>query len=181
MFLSELEGGSSIFVDANIFIYHFSKQSRFNPEITKFLQRVEEKKVKGITSTYLIQEAMHRMMIIEAASILKDIKTRDLVSYLKDPPKVVKKLVINRSIPEKIASFGLEIISPDINTVVKSQQMKSEYGFLSNDALSLQIMEDLKINNLASNDSDFESVDFITLYRPSLISDSYGGERDVIE
>ena len=46
--------------------------------------------------------------------------------------------------------------------------MKRRYGLLSNDALSIQIIEDLKINNLASNDSDFERVDFLKLYKPSV-------------
>ncbi len=32
MFLSDLEDGFSIFVDANIFIYHFCKKSKLNPE-----------------------------------------------------------------------------------------------------------------------------------------------------
>jgi hypothetical protein len=30
-------------------------------------------------------------------------------------------------------------------------------------------MEDMKINNLASNDSDFDRINFITLYKPSFI------------
>jgi predicted nucleic acid-binding protein len=47
-------------------------------------------------------------------------------------------------------------LSPNLETLERSQQMKRRYGFLSNDGLTLQIMEDLKINNLASNDSDFE-------------------------
>jgi len=38
--------------------------------------------------------------------------------------------------------------------------------------LSLQIVEHLKINNLASNDSDFERVDFIALYKPSVSTKS---------
>jgi predicted nucleic acid-binding protein len=46
--------------------------------------------------------------------------------------------------------------------------MKRRYGFLSNDALTLQIMEDMKIKNLASNDADFKRVEIITLYRPSV-------------
>ena len=61
----------------------------------------------------------------------------------------------------------MKIISFDIETIEKSQVMKRRYGFLSNDALTLQIMEDLNIKNLASNDIDFERVDFIKLYRPS--------------
>jgi predicted nucleic acid-binding protein len=57
-----------------------------------------------------------------------------------------------------------------METLERSQQMKKRYGFLSNDALSLQIIEDLKISNLASNDSDFERVNFITLFKPSVLN-----------
>ena len=172
MLLSDLEDGSSIFVDANIFVYHFSEKSKFNPASTNFLERIEKRDIIGVTSTSVVQEATHRMMIMEAATILVDIKAKDYVKYLKAHTDIVKKLVKHQIIPEKIASFNLEIISPDINTIARSQQMKKRYGFLSNDALSLQIMEDLKINNLASNDSDFERVDFIKLYKPSASTES---------
>ncbi len=91
-----------------------------------------------------------------------------MVKYLKAHPDIIKKLVTHQIIPGKIASFNLEIISLEIDTIERSQQMKMRYGFLSNDALTLQIMEDRKINNLASNDSDFERVPFITLYKPSV-------------
>jgi len=172
MFLSDLEDGTSIFVDANIFIYHFCKKSKFNPASSIFLEQVERGKIRGVTSTLVVQEVTHRMMIVEAATILTDIKPKNLVMYLKVHPDIVKKLVGHQSIAQKIASFKLEIISPDINTIERSQQMKRRYGFLSNDALSLQIMEDLKISNLASNDSDFERVNFVTLYRPSVSTES---------
>jgi predicted nucleic acid-binding protein len=115
----------------------------------------------------VVQEATHRMMIIEAAGVLRDKNLKDLVKHLKTHPDIVRQLASHRSIPEKILSFNLDILSPDIRAIEQSQQMKSRYGFLSNDALSLQIMQDLKINNLASNDSDFERVDFIRLYKPS--------------
>ncbi|HHT9125795.1 MAG TPA: type II toxin-antitoxin system VapC family toxin [Candidatus Brocadiia bacterium] len=166
MVLSDLVDGASIFIDANIFVYHFSKKSRLNPASSNFLERAERREITGITSTLVVQEVTHRMMIVEAATILPDIKIKELVKYLKAHPNIVKKLVSHQCIPEKVASFDLEIISPDIHTIERSQQMKRQFGFLSNDALILQIMKDLKINNLASNDSDFEMVDFVTLYKP---------------
>jgi len=168
MFLSELEDSSSIFIDANIFIYHFSKESKFNPGSTSFLERIEKRKIIGVTSISVVQEATHRMMIIEASNILKEIKSKDIVKYLKAHPDIVKKLAEHHSIPENIVLFNLEIISPEIATIKRSQNMKRRYGLLSNDVLSLQIREDLKINNLASNDSDFERVNFIRLYKPSV-------------
>ncbi|MEW6003581.1 MAG: PIN domain-containing protein [Nitrospirota bacterium] len=167
MFLSDLEKGTSIFIDANIFIYHFSKESRFNQASSSFLENIEAGFMSGFTSISIVQEVTHRMMIIEAVGLLPRIKPKDIVKYLKRNSDTVKKLVIHQGVPSKIASFNLEIISPGIEAIVRSQQMKKRYGFLSNDALSLQIMEDLNIKNLASNDTDFERVDFITLYRPS--------------
>lgn len=172
MFLPDLEDGSSIFIDANIFVYHFFKKSKFNPTSSNFSERAEKGEIKGVTSTSVVQEATHRMMIMEAATILPDLKTKNIVGYLKAHSDIVKKLITHQVIPEKIASFNLEIISPEINTIQRSQQMKRRYGLLSNDALSLQIMEDLKINNLASNDSDFERVAFIALYKPSISAET---------
>jgi hypothetical protein len=45
MLLSDLGDGSSVFIDANIFIYHFSKGSKLNPASSKFLERIEEGKI----------------------------------------------------------------------------------------------------------------------------------------
>jgi len=167
MFLSDLEKGNSIFIDSNVFIYHFSKESRFNQACSNFLEYIEAGSMSGFTSISIVQEVTHRMMIIEAVGLLPGIKPKDMVKSLKRDSGTVKKLVNHQGIPSKIASFNLEIISPGIEAIVRSQQMKKRYGFLSNDALTLQIMEDLNIKSLASNDTDFERVDFITLYRPS--------------
>jgi len=51
MFLSDLKKGTSIFIDANIFIYHFSKESRFNQACLNFLQYIEAGSISGFTST----------------------------------------------------------------------------------------------------------------------------------
>jgi len=105
-------------------------------------------------------------MIEEAALLLHDVKAKGLVKYLKTHYEVVKNLAINREVPSKIVRLNVEIVPADIKIIEKSQLMKIQYGFLSNDALVLQVMKDFNIAHLASNDSDFERVDFITLYKP---------------
>ena len=80
MFLSDLEDGSSIFVDANIFVYHFCKKSKLNPASSNFLERAETSKISGVTSTLVVQEVIHRMMIVEAATILTDTLYKPSVS-----------------------------------------------------------------------------------------------------
>jgi len=167
MFLSDIEVGTSIFIDANIFIYHFSKESRFNHACSNFLEYIETESINGVTSLPVIQEVTHRMMIIEAAARHPEVKPKDMMKYLKANPEKVKKLTRHQEIPSRIDSLNVKTISLDLEMIKTSQLMKRRYGFLSNDSLTLQIMEDLKIKNLASNDTDFERVDFIKLFRPS--------------
>jgi predicted nucleic acid-binding protein len=57
MFLSGVEDGSSVFIDANVFVYHFSMQSVYNSSCSTFLERIERGAIKGITSTFVVQEA----------------------------------------------------------------------------------------------------------------------------
>ncbi len=64
MYLHEIEIGSKVFIDANIFVYHFSKGSRFNKSFTEFLFRVETSEIHGTTSVAVIQEAVHRLMMV---------------------------------------------------------------------------------------------------------------------
>lgn len=166
MFLSDIADGTSVFIDANIFVYHFTANSRFNQSCTDFLERAEAGGVHGVTSASVALEATHRLMIEEAKLHLPDIKPKDIVSYLKAHPEIIKKLTIHQTIPSKITMLNIKIIPLDIRTIERSQKIKTEYGLLSNDAVISQIMKDLDVLCLASNDADFEDMDFITLYRP---------------
>ena len=50
MFIHEIEIGQRVFIDANIFVYHFSKDSRFNKSCRDFLLRIENSEVHGVSS-----------------------------------------------------------------------------------------------------------------------------------
>lgn len=108
-------------------------------------------------------------MIEEAAVLLPGIKTKDLVKHLKGHPDVVKKLEINRTIPARINLLNVETFSLDQGMIERSQQFKLQHGLLSNDALILQVMKDHNIIHLATNDGDFERIDFITVYKPEIL------------
>ena len=91
MFLHEIEPGQKVFIDANIFVYHFSQGSRFNKSCTDFLYRVEASEVHGITSTAVVQETTHRLMMVEA-SAKAEVDVKNLPKYLKQHPDIVKQL-----------------------------------------------------------------------------------------
>ncbi|MFI5305390.1 MAG: type II toxin-antitoxin system VapC family toxin [Nitrospiria bacterium] len=166
MFISKIPEKTSVFIDAIIFVYHFTANSRFNQACTNFLERVEKKELQGQTSVSIIQEVTHRIMIEEAAVLLPDIKTKDLVKHLKSHPDIVRKLEINNTIPVRINLLNVEIFPLDQGIIERSQQFKLKFGLLSNDALILQTMKDHNIVHLVSNDNDFKRIDFITVYEP---------------
>ena len=60
-------------------MYHFSE----NPDIilpvqTFWNRQKEERKICGVTSMLVVQEITHRMRIEEVATVLPDIKTKEL-------------------------------------------------------------------------------------------------------
>lgn len=91
---------SEVFVDANIIVYHFSGPTEYTDSYARLLQRIEEGKLTGITSTLIIAETRHRLMIIEAASKLQ-IEPKGVVHYLKHHPLDVKKLTSTQKCQKK--------------------------------------------------------------------------------
>lgn len=170
MYLHEIEEGERVFIDANIFVYHFSQGARFNKSCTDFLRRVEKAEIHGITSTAIILEATHRLMMGEASSV-SDIEVKNLPKHLKQHPELVKQLTKHLAIPGKISKLNVEIIPVTAKLIEESQGFKPEYGFLTNDTLTLKIMDEYKITSLASNDLDFKRIDWIKLYLPSCADD----------
>jgi len=54
LILSEIVDNAEIFIDSNIFIYHFSSLEKFADACFHFFKRIEEGKVIGCTSTLVI-------------------------------------------------------------------------------------------------------------------------------
>lgn len=88
MRFDELPDDRTIFLDANIFIYHFTGAS---PECSGLLKRCEDGTVHGVTLITTVLEVLHRLMAVEAVS--KGLITPGQVAKkLKEHPAVVKQL-----------------------------------------------------------------------------------------
>lgn len=164
--LAEIPDGAAVFIDANVFIYHFSGPSPLSPACSAFLQRVEDGVLRGVTSTVVLIEVLHRLMILEAVGALR-LHPREATRYLKEHPEHVKSLHAHHRAPERIHQMGVEVVSVGLEEIERSQQAKARYGLLTNDALLVTSMERGGLTALASNDPDFDRVEGITLYRPA--------------
>jgi predicted nucleic acid-binding protein len=66
MTLDQVPAGARVFVDSNIFVYHFQPHPSFGPMCHRLLERIERQDVEGCTSTNLLGELAHRLMVIES-------------------------------------------------------------------------------------------------------------------
>jgi len=66
MTFDDLPAGSTVYLDANTFIYHFSAHPAYGPACTGLLERIERKEHQGIASSHTLADVAHRLMTIEA-------------------------------------------------------------------------------------------------------------------
>jgi predicted nucleic acid-binding protein len=92
--------------------------------------------------------------------------TKNQVLYLKRNPEVVKALAsdVNQIVENVLGLATLtEVSAPDV------QQMRlymGEFGLLPRDAIHLAVVHRLGLTCMASSDSDFDRVPWLTRYAP---------------
>jgi hypothetical protein len=66
MKFADLASGSSVFLDANVFIYAFAPDPQFGRSCTELLERIENHDLVGFTSPHVLSDVAHRLMSLEA-------------------------------------------------------------------------------------------------------------------
>jgi predicted nucleic acid-binding protein len=166
MKLSEIKAGSEVFVDSNIFIYHFTGVS---DECSDFLSRCEREELIGITSVNVILEVLHRLMMVEAVS-KNIVKPPNIVKKLNKSPQKIKRLNEYFVNTEKIQDMGIEIKPLIFETIIKSHVIRLSSGLMVNDSVIIASMKKEGVKLLATNDKVLKNLDEIDVYSPEDIT-----------
>lgn len=170
MTLAELLDGDSVFVDANVFIYHFGGRSL---ACKTFLERCARRELLGCTSTPILAEVRHRLMIAEA--IAKGLVTaKTAVRKLGEIPELVKQLTQYQGDVDKICQMNLTILALTPEIMRLSAEVRKAEGLLTNDSLVVACMRAQGLTKVATANGDFDKVSGITVYKPT---DFEGGEK----
>ena len=162
MKLDEIKTDSEVFIDANIFIYHFTGVSK---KCGDFLNRCEQGDLTAITSVNVILEVLHRLMMVEA--VKKNlVKPPNIVRKLNQIPEKIRGLNEYFVNTQKINEMGIEIRPVTFETVIKSQMVRMAYGLMVNDSVIVASMQEEGLKLLATSDTGFEKVDEILVYSP---------------
>ena len=162
MKLTEIESHAEVFVDSNIFIYHFTGVSG---ECSDFLVRCERSELIAITSVNVILEVLHRLMMVEA--VRKNlVKPPNIVKKLSKAPQKLKRLNEYFLNTEKIQDMGIVIKPLIFETIAKSHMVRLASGLMVNDSVIVASMNQEGIKLLATNDKAFEKVEEIQMCSP---------------
>lgn len=163
MNLSDIESGSEVFIDANIFIYHFTGASN---ECSEFLSRCEQGDIYGLTSVNVVLEILHRLMMIEAVRKKLAAPPNIVKKLQKQPPKIrlLNEYFINT---KKIIDMGIKVNPISMETVLISQSARLSHGLMVNDSLIIASMQESGINSLATNDKKLAEIEGLFVYTPS--------------
>lgn len=163
MRLDRIPAGISVFIDANIFIYHFAGVS---PQCTAFLGRCEGGRLSGITGVHVLAEVAHRLMAVEAVG--KGLVTHgNVAAKLRARPDVVRALSDYQSNLDTLMALGIQILSLGPDDLVASATIRRVPGLLTNDSLTAAMLQRERIRALATSDPDFRRLSDVRIYEPT--------------
>ncbi|MBW2039768.1 MAG: PIN domain-containing protein [Deltaproteobacteria bacterium] len=157
---------ASIFVDANIFLHH---AFGINEVSVEFLKRVENISVKAYTSVLVLEEVFFKLMLQVSSNFLERVTIKRVKSLLKDESKrseIFRPLFEYQNFLNVLRDSGLrisEVRTSDLDTALR---LSEKWGLVTADALHLAVMKRRGLTHLASDDSDFEGIEDISLWKP---------------
>ena len=154
---------TKLYIDANIFVYASDGASR---ECRDLLERCGRRELDAFTGTHVLLEVAHRLMMIEAVD--KGLVTPGNVpSKLKRRPELASQLNDHSDAIRSILNTGIYVLQVDAEILEISSDLRMQTGFLVNDSVSLAMMQRRRIPAIATNDRDFQRVNWLEVHLPS--------------
>ena len=163
MRLDEIPSATSVFIDSNIFIYHFTGASE---ECTRLLQRCEAGELAGVTSISVLLEVLHRLMMLEAVQS-RAVRPPRVREKLRRRPEVVRSLSAYYTQTARIPEMGIPLRPLPEEILAASQRVRREHGLLVGDSLMLAVMRAEGVRALATHDADMGKIEEITVAVPT--------------
>jgi predicted nucleic acid-binding protein len=166
MKFADLANGESVFIDANTFVYHFSRHPQLEAPCTALLRRIARGELFGFTSTHMIAEAAHRLMSLEACTLF-GWPYAGIAQRMRNHPLDVQRLGLFRQAIDQIPQYGIQILIIEPHLCPAAAMISQQTGLLTNDAFIVALMREHGMTNLASHDADFDRVAGLARYAPA--------------
>jgi predicted nucleic acid-binding protein len=164
--LSSIPSNAKVLFDTNIFVYSALDHPEYGESCTQAFQRVESKEIKGYVPTIVLNELLHRLMIAEVIKKELARNTREVLELLKHDKSIIPSLNICWEELDKVFASEFIVLEDMSNIFREAISISREYSLLSSDAYIASFAKRSGITNIATNDSDFERVKWIKVWKP---------------
>ena len=166
MIFADIPQNVSLFLDANTFVYHFSQHPVLAATCTLLIDRIARQELHGFTSADVLSDVAHRLMVLEASTVLGWTGT-GITKRLRMHPTEINKLTGFQQAIREIRGYGIQVVPTTSSLVETATEVSRQFGLLSGDALIVTVMQQQGLTLLASHDGDFDRVPGITRYAPA--------------
>jgi predicted nucleic acid-binding protein len=163
--LSEIPDGIHCFVDANIICYYLVETPPLSEHCVKFIKRVERGAITASTSGACIAEAIHKVMLAEAIA-REGLEHRGLAHRLQKRRELIGGLSEHRKVPVLVQALNLHLEPITIDLLARASEISQQALLLTNDSLTVAVMEKLGLVDLVTNDDNFDAVSGLTVWQP---------------
>lgn len=162
----EIPSGSKVFIDTNILLYSITEHPKYKNVCDKLLDKVKGRDIEGVISVIVLNELIHKLVIGEIAE-KEEIELSRVAPLVKRNPGVLKGLRAYEILEDVENNYNLAIIRITKEDFSKARQLMDKHHLFSNDAMHLAVMLKERIVHIATNDSDFDKVEEIKVWKPS--------------
>ena len=160
--LNALPPESDVFIDSNIFTYHLLGHSRFKESVKDFLVKVESRIYKGFVNEVVISEVYHNFLRVKICDKY-NVQPVDFARFIKSNPEAISEVDLSK-VTAILSMKNIQLIH-DIKISIVGENM-TRYNLLSADAIHVTSCKLQGLEYMATNDPDFERVDFLSLWKP---------------
>ena len=166
MTFDHIPPGVALFLDANTLVYHFTNEPSYGPSCTGLVKRIEQRELRGFTSTHALADLAHRLMTLEAINLM-GWPPAGIAARLRRHRQEIPKLKAYQQAIARIPLLGIQTLPVSLQLVEAATLLSEQYELLTGDALIVAVMQNHGLANLASNDADFDRVPGLTRYTPA--------------
>ncbi len=170
--LRDIPSGSFVFVDTNIFTYHFCGKS---VTCTTFLQRIADGDITAYVNTEVLSDLLHKMMLAEAfqKNIINRPTAVKLKKHLQQNRTAIERLPNHQQLFEQLMKMGLKVIRITKKMLINTKRERKNHGLMTNDSLHLgsMVYHSIPIQNIATRDGDFFHVSGVSVWEPTDVVD----------
>ena len=136
--MSEIPSGQTVFIDANIFLEHFLTG---NADCAGLLSRVAAGDLHAVTSTVVMAEVRHRLLIAQAVREGHARNAGGALRLFKDRPGILSRpSEADRHVSAVIELKHLRMVGMTPARFKAAQKLGPRHQLLTNDALHIAVM-----------------------------------------